>query len=454
MFEDSRKNHDCMKPPIRVVDAVWIAIFALALALVTWRTFSRLRPIDNPRDTVDRGLGDFQDVVYYPARAATTGINPYDPRPADQGGVYLSQFPAGNYFPVYAPLIFVASLPFAALALSPAEVAYCAWNVVLLLAYAYALLRVNQFTASIAAVCGLATALLISRAGHANFYFGNVALPMALATLGAWHFADRRPWLSAFCTTISLIKATFGGPLVLLLLLRGTYRPAILGLVSATIVNLAIMAVLLPRELTNPQAIALLADNQSTTDNDPAVDSLNSASRVDVVMVAERFLGLHLPTIARWTLTFAVIGIAGWRTRVLQHATAIETRDRHLLSTAIASLTVVICIYHNVYDALFAAPATLAAWRLASTTPDARTRRMSWAIFAGSLVPAVNYLCSQQVVEYLAASFPPLASLLTTSALWSLLCIASGAGLLTAWVLLLARSRPAARPVVFIHSFR
>jgi hypothetical protein len=442
-----------MQLQIRPIDALWVAIFALALALVSWRTFSRLRPTDNPRDEVDRGLGDFQDVVYYPARAATSGINPYDPRPADQGGVYLSQFPAGNYFPVYAPLIFIASLPFAALPLSPAEVAYCAWNVVLMLAYSYALLRVNDFTASVAAVCGVAAVLLVSRAGHANFYFGNVALPMALATLGAWHFADRRPWLSAFCTMIALIKATFGGPLVLLLFLRGAYRPAILGLVSATVVNLAIMAVLLPRELTNPQAIALLADNQSTTDNDPAVDSLNSASRVDVVMVFERILGTHLPTLARWALTFGVIGVAGWRLRVLQHATAIESRDYHLLSIAIVGLTVVICIYHNVYDALFAAPATLAAWRLASTATDARARLMSCAIFVGSLIPAVNYLCSQQVVEYLATAFPPLASLLTTSALWSLLCIASGAGLLTAWLLLLTMTYTPAKPAAVRASY-
>src|SRR5258705_287933 len=178
-------------------DLAGILIFAIALSAVTWRCWILLRPAGDPRHPVRTALCDFQDVVYYPARAALAGVNPYDASQPEAGGVYLSRFPAGNSFPVYAPLIFVFSLPFAALPLVPTEIVYWLVNVCLLLLYAYVLLRMARLPCHPGTVAGLAAVLLLSRPGHANFYFGAITLPMTLATLGAWWLADRRPLLSA-----------------------------------------------------------------------------------------------------------------------------------------------------------------------------------------------------------------------------------------------------------------
>src|SRR5689334_22340653 len=108
----------------RLWDIVAIVLFIAALTSVASRCWRLQRPPENPHHPTRTAFCDFQDVVYYPARAAMAGINPYDARPAEQGGEYYSHVPAGNSFPLYAPLIFVASLPFALLPLGTAEALY------------------------------------------------------------------------------------------------------------------------------------------------------------------------------------------------------------------------------------------------------------------------------------------------------------------------------------------
>src|SRR5690349_7268484 len=90
-------------------DWLGAALFGVVLAAISWRCYQRLRPANNPTDESRSAMADFQDVVYWPTRAAMTGVNPYDSRPAAEGGAYHSQFPAGNNFPVYAPSIFFLS---------------------------------------------------------------------------------------------------------------------------------------------------------------------------------------------------------------------------------------------------------------------------------------------------------------------------------------------------------
>src|SRR5438445_13084827 len=129
-------------------DALGIALFTVTLAGVSWHTYQRLRPADRPDDPVRTAMADFQDGVYYPARAALAGVNPYDARPKDRGGVYLARFPAGNNFPVYAPLLFVLSLPLAILPLTTAALLYWLLNVGLLLLFSSAVLRLSRMPAT------------------------------------------------------------------------------------------------------------------------------------------------------------------------------------------------------------------------------------------------------------------------------------------------------------------
>ena len=121
-------------------------------------------------------------MVYYPARRVLAGTNPYDARPPELPGSYLSRFPAGNAFPLYAPLLLVLSAPLANLPLESAELLYCAFNIAMLAFYAYMLVRMGSFPTDVFAVASLAGLLLISRPGHANYYYGAITLVIVVAS--------------------------------------------------------------------------------------------------------------------------------------------------------------------------------------------------------------------------------------------------------------------------------
>jgi hypothetical protein len=425
-----------MKLQRSILDLAGVSLFAIVAAVVFWRCWSLRRPADNPHDPTHTAFCDFQDVVYYPAKAALAGVNPYDARPAEDGGAYFSRFAAGNSFPVYAPLIFVFSLPFAVLPLAAAELLYWLLNVGLLLGLAYFLLRIGEFPCRPGTVAGLAALMLLSRPGHANFYFGAITLPMMLAALSAWTLADRRPWLAAVCLAISLIKPTFGGPLFILLLLRGTYRAAFGGLAIAAAANLAVMGAFLPQELISGHTFELLAANQAVTDSDPAVDPLKSASRIDFLMIIERLTGRHWPGYLRLLVSLTVLGIGGWHLRRLQSATDQNGPYTRAISAALASLTVGISIYHNIYDALLAAPVAVAASGILTVKRNQQAK-LALPMLALIAVPALNYFSSKQFLAVVGQFQPSIGAALAQDGPWTFLCILNGLCLTLAWCLLI-----------------
>jgi len=290
--------------------------------------------------------------------------------------------------------------------------------------------------------------MLLSRPGHANFYFGAITLPMMLASLGAWTLADRRPWSAALCLAISLIKPTFGGPLFILLLLRGSYRPAFAGLAIAAAANLAVMGAFLTHELTSGHTFELLAANQTVTEDDPAVDPLKSASRIDFLMVVERLTGRHWPGYLRLLASVTVLGIGGWHLRRLESATDLNGLNKQAISTALASLTIAISIYHNIYDALLAAPAAVAAAGILIAKRNEQAT-FAWPILGLIAVPALNYFSSKQFLATIGRFQPSIGSTLAQDGPWTFLCILNGLCLTLAWCLLMlliqrqSRSAPA-----------
>jgi hypothetical protein len=417
----------------QILDIVGPLAFLAAVLLIGWRCWTYLRPEENPNHPCRSAMADFQDVVYYPTRAAMAGVNPYDARPATDGGVYYSRFPAGNSFPLYAPLVFVPSIPFALLPLVPAEIAYWFVNLGLLLLLSFIALRLAKLPLRVGTVTALAAFLLLSRPGHANFYFGALALPLSLATVGAWHFAQRRPWLSAVCVAIACIKPTFGGPLVILMLFRGNYRAFVLGLLLAVVLNVAVFAAFLPSEIFCPRRLEMLVHNQAVIDDDPAVDPLKSSSRVDFPFAIERIYGSHFPGYVRFGITFAVLAMAGWQLRRLPP----DDEPARLLSLAIACLTIAICIYHNIYDGLLAVIPAAAAWGALRDSGQIRFRRLLLALVVLFAIPAVHYFSSKQFINLLAESTPTLFQFVSQPSVWTLLCTLNGISLMIAWCLLL-----------------
>jgi hypothetical protein len=419
----------------RIIGITTTLLFVVALASVASRCWLEQRPPENPHHPSRSAFCDFQDVVYYPTRAALAGVNPYDARPADEGGQYFARYPAGNSFPLYAPLIFVASLPFAMWELTTANAVYWIVNVALLIIYGYWLLRISDQRVTSVGVMVVAMLLLLCRPGYANFYYGNVALPMVLATVSSWWLAERRPWVAGMLLAVACIKPTFGGPLFVLLIVRGCYRAALSGLVIAVIANLAVAAALLPQLLDANHLLQMLAENQTATESNEAVDPLLSASRVDLLMVIERLVGQHFPGVVRYGLTFAVLASGGIAIRRLQDSERANAQRAKLGSLAIAALTIALCIYHNIYDALLIGPAAMAAF-VALPQERRGTRLLLLALL---VVPAVNYLTSAKFLTFAADALPPLAGMIKQPAVWTLMCILNGVCLTIAWTILLVR---------------
>jgi hypothetical protein len=414
-------------------------MFAAALVSVGSRCWLEQRPLENPRHPTRSAFCDFQDVIYYPARAAFAGVNPYDPRSAEEGGQYHARYAAGNSFPLYAPVIFVVSAPFALLDLTTAEGLYWFFNVGLLVFYGYLLLRICDQRVTANSLMGLATVLLCSRPGNANLYFGNVALPMTLATVGSWWFAERRPLIAGVLLAIACIKPTFGGPLFVLLLLRGSYRAAVIGFALAVIANCAVVGTLLPQLLDPNRLLEMVRINQAATESNQGVDPLLSASRVDLLMVVERTMGRHLPNALRYALTFGTLIFSGMAIRRLNKSADEGGRRTELVSLAIASLAIALCIYHNIYDALLVAPAAAMALVISAKNQSKKRTGMRWWLLALLIVPAVNYTTSTKCLKFIEQTLPLLASAAQQPALWAVLCVLNGACLTAAWTILLVR---------------
>src|SRR6476661_1160545 len=95
-------------------DMLGVTALLAAAALVGWHCYARMILPETPQDPNHTAAADFRDVMYYPTRAVLAGVNPYDTS-ANNPNSYSSQFPVGNNFPLYSPLIFLPALPLAVL---------------------------------------------------------------------------------------------------------------------------------------------------------------------------------------------------------------------------------------------------------------------------------------------------------------------------------------------------
>jgi len=108
------------------------------------------------------------------------------------------------------------------------------------------------------------------------------------------------------------------------------------------------------------------------------------------------------------------------------------------LFTIIALLTTVVCIYHNIYDALLLVVPIMLVCPWTGDKPLVRSRWRQMLIFALLLVPALSYFSSNQI----SARIEPLLAWLgaTTHVAKSIgigVAVANGLALLAAWAMLL-----------------
>ena len=351
-------------------------------------------------------LTDFRAAVYYPARAFLDGANPYNSKR------YLARYPAGEPFPLYLPATLILGLPFALLPQPLAGTTYLVLTVALTLFLAWAVLRLAGFSPRRAAIIAVAGAILLSRPGHWNLLSGQVTIPIVLGVYMSLALAQRRPPLAGIGLAISLLKPTFGLPLIPLLLAGGARRAVIYGLALSAALNLPIVFTLMRQEGGVSSFLdVLIRDHEAfaaQSSNDPAL----STWRVDLSAGLSRVQGAPLKPIVEGALALGILGLASLAIGRLK---AFRRARDHRVIAGLVCCALLLSLYHQAYDLLLL---TLPAVQLvvAWTQRDA-----SRAVLCGQgvlfCVLAVNYVAT----EWLLAAVRPTAS--TRLAILSINCL-------------------------------
>jgi Glycosyltransferase family 87 len=387
------------------------------------------------------GLADFQDVIYYPLQAVREGVNPYDcgtsPLP-DGSPRYRQRYPVLNLFPLYSPLIFILSWPWGFGDFTTSAVLFVAFNLLLLLCFSYQCWRCAEIRPSVGQITILASCMLATQAGRANFLGGDTAL--ALASLGAVQLAPHRPWLAGLLLALTSFKPTFGLPLGILLLACGYYRTVAVGWTLGFVVGMAGLVIIFARSGDLQRMPEILIHNQEVLESDPDANALTTAIRVDSASALERLAPIH-GTPVKLAASAIVLGIACWALFGLRKVQSHP--EANALMTAIVALTTVSSIYHVTYDAMLVwgsiAGMALAARSLWPNTPI----RWRWLVGALLLMPMVNVLGTNMAISLQSKWFPWLGTLPVSwrDFGWLCICTLNGLSLLVALVLMAIRAQ-------------
>jgi hypothetical protein len=404
------------------------AAFLCLTAIVGERTWKNLNVPDRPFEQL-YGAQDFRDTFYYPSIALRDGRNPYDV--AD----YLAHYPVARPLPAYTPISLVVHLPFSYLPLRAAEAAYFAAGAAMLLALAWLALSGAGAPVTAARVAGLAALLVASRPGHQTLFLGQCTIVVALGTALALVQARRHPWLAGAGLALACLKPTYGLPLAVLMLFRRDMGAFLRGALIAAGVALP-GAVGVVRAAGGVWAfVDSVIRGMDAVAADPSFHEASSLIRIDATGLLGRFMEKP-PGIEGALLGVAIVlatGVVLWR------RAATENDAPRPVSDGLACLAILLCVYHQSYDALLLAlPATAVAMPARGRWPAAW--RLRWLMLALLLLPGVNYLATDTLVDRLAPA--PWA--------WLLIATANGAAILAAFILwmglALRRAPPGSAP--------
>jgi hypothetical protein len=297
-----------------------------------------------------------------------------------------------------------------------ASAAYFVLTLILTVLLGAAAVRISGYSRSSAAVLATSGAILLSRPGQWNLLLGQVTLPVVLGVYAAVLLARRSPAAAGVGVAFSLLKPTFGIPLIPLLLARGAQRAVLWGLSLAALVNLPLLAVLAGREGGIGRLAATLLQTQTDfaaySGNDPL-----SFWRTDLPALVSQIQGAPIGLAANALLAAIVLGLACW---ALVRLSSRADENSCRLSVGIICCAVLLVVYHKAYDLLLLtlpAVALFRAWKLGSSD------RGVLLLEAGLLtILAGNYLTTESALNALHPGYFVRLALASVNA-WALLAL-------------------------------
>lgn len=382
----------------RAIDRVppWFATATAVgafVAVASWLTISTWHGIKATR--LDSGLlTDFRDAIYYPVVALRHGVNPY------RVEEYYRRYPVGQEFPLYTPIHLLIHWPLSFLSFSTARAVAFAWNLTLVLGLAVAALRLAARRVTVAGVFGLATLLLVSDPGKFDLRTGQPTLMIVIALYWVWRTASMRnevvvpfpatPFvLGVIGLAIVWSKPTFAIPVVVLLVVRGRVKVAVVG----TALGAVLSAVLLPTLIDAAGGMNKLVESwrASADITSRSLQSrLGSGLRIDAANTFVRITRIR-PSETVGALGGLVVLVAGaW---IIGRLHRIDpSGDREELVLTLGCLVILTSMYHVPYDYLLLVGPMVMLLRPRPTREIPWPRRARVAVVVLLLLPLIDPL--------------------------------------------------------------
>lgn len=444
----------------------WLAILfsILSILFVAQRAYKRYAEPTGQFDFAKSGMSDFHNGAYYPSKAFGEGINPYAQEVCET-------FPMARSAPPYSPVVFMLYLPFSWLSLPAADIAFFAFNVLLMGAMSglcIGMIRkvigsgrkagldhdgwLDLFGSDLTAAIWLFGWMMFSRPGHITLFTGYFTLQLVLGTILALHFSRTRPWLAAIGMLLASGKPTYIIPLAVLMFFRRDFRSLTLGLMLCAVFAAGGLGWLASHSDFG-SVVEGVKQGQEAFDNDPSEYPVNTWTRLDAMGVVAKVMAwkpdgkLYL---AGMLCMLVPVGTLVWRlanqaekrieSEVESRSSSHTGFDHDVaqefsgvsLSASICYLALLVSIYHHSYDGLIAS----VVWASVLLGGSATLPRVSlWErrVLLGLLtVPAVNYVATLRFRDLLGVD--------NQSPIWNVVTSLNGVCLFASLVLLLVCS--------------
>lgn len=404
-----------------------LSFVLLGVSLTAYRTYKKYADPSKPFDFAKSGMSDFHNGAYLPSLAFRERVNPYSIE-------VTKKYNMARSAPPYSPIIFMLHAPLTLLSIQQADVVFFVINVAMIGLIAWLALSMSGAKFSWAPWLWLFGLFVFSRPGHITLFTGYFTAELVIGTLVALHFAKTSPWLSGAGMLLASGKPTYIIPLTLLMLCRRNFKAVIIGLVLCVIVGATGVGWLASNSSVS-HVIEGLQEGQAAFDDDPNEEPVNTWTRVDVAGVVSKVMHWKPDNATYLTIMIGLLmipGIAIWR-----KSNSESNPGATGLTAMIASVALLITIYHNSYDCLLITVAWVGLAFFGSAVCPEMKRGEHLSVAALLTIPAVNYVSTLR--------FRDLFGLENQSTIWVVITSLNGVCLLLALMILLGTAfrRPA-----------
>jgi hypothetical protein len=360
-----------------------VAVIVVGVSGSAWRAHTYHHP-PGPYQPKLLGFGDFQNGIYFPAKAFANGVSPY-------GVEYVKSYPVPRPTPLYSPLLFLLHVPLGQLPLGVAEWAYFGLMLLLIATLAWVLVR-DAGASSRVWLLPVMAVIVLSRAGSMTLFSGYFTFELALGVALALSFARTRPWLSGVGMMLASLKPTFIIPLTLLMLARRDWQAVWRGIMLST-VGAIVALVWLMQQASLPEQLASMKAAQEIHRFDETELPANSWTRLDLPVLVGKWLGTN-PTEGEQRLMMAALlaipCVLLWR-----GAATPENSGLTSVSGSLAAIGVLVSIYHQSYDALLALAPIVGIATISQPSWRNTALGLRGPILLLSLIPLFNVTSTQ-----------------------------------------------------------